>query len=57
MTYHIAFKDENGKYHCDEKKSDLASAILTTLTKARETLKRHYIFDGKGKLVDIVNPA
>jgi hypothetical protein len=57
MTYHIAFKDENGKYHYGEKKSDLGSAIRTTLSKARETLKRHYIFDSKGKLIDIVNPA
>ena len=53
MTYHIAFKDENGKYHCGEKKSDLASAIRATLTKARETLRRHYIFDSKGQLIDI----
>jgi|APCry1669188879_1035177.scaffolds.fasta_scaffold01035_8 hypothetical protein len=57
MTYHIAFKDEHGKYHSDEKKPDLASAIRATLTKTRETLKRHYIFDSKGKLIDIVNPA
>lgn len=57
MTYHIAFRDENGKYHCGEKKSDLASAIRVTLSKARETLKRHYIFDSNGKLIDIVNPA
>ena len=57
MTYHIAFKDENGKYHCGEKKADLASAFRATLTKARETLRRHYIFDSKGQLIDIVNPA
>ena len=57
MTYHIAFRDENGKYHSDEKKSDLASAIRATLAKARETLRRHYIFDSKGQLIDIVNPA
>jgi hypothetical protein len=57
MTYYIAFKDEHGKYHSGEKKPDLASAIRATLAKARETLKRHYIFDSKGKLIDIVNPA
>jgi len=57
MTYQIAFRDECGRYRCDETRADLASAIRATLTKARETLKRHYIFDGKGKLVDIVNPA
>jgi hypothetical protein len=57
MTCQIAFRDECGRYRCDETRPDLASAIRATLTKARETLKRHYIFDGKGKLVDIVNPA
>ena len=56
MTYQIAFRDEYGRYRCDETRPDLASAIMTTLTKAKETLKRHYIFDAKGKLVDIVNP-
>jgi hypothetical protein len=35
----------------------LESAIWTTFSKARETLKSHYIFDGKGKLIDIIKHA
>jgi hypothetical protein len=56
MTYQIAFRDEYGRYRCDETRPDLASAIRITLAKARETLNRHYILDRKGRLVDIVNP-
>jgi hypothetical protein len=57
MTYQIAYKEENGKLYNDEIKSDLESAIWTTFFKARETLKSHYIFDGKGNLIDIIKPA
>ena len=57
MSYHIAYKEENGKFYNDEIRSDLESAIWTTFSKAREKLKSHYIFDGKGKLIDIIKPA
>jgi hypothetical protein len=57
MSYHIAYKEENGKFYNDEIRPDLESAIWTTFSKAREKLKSHYIFDGKGKLIDIIKPA
>jgi hypothetical protein len=57
MSYHISHKEENGKYYINEIKPDLESAIWTTFSKARETLKSHYIFDSKGKLIDIIKPA
>ena len=57
MSYHISYKEKNGKYYINEIKPDLESAIWTTFSKARETLKSHYIFDSKGKLIDIIKPA
>jgi hypothetical protein len=57
MTYHIVYKEENGKFYNDEIRPDLESSIWTTFSKARETLKSHYIFDSKGKLIDIIKPA
>jgi hypothetical protein len=56
MPYHIVSQHEHGGYRCEIKQPDLASAISYTITKAKESRRKHYIVDEQGKLVDIIHP-
>jgi hypothetical protein len=56
MPNHIVSQHEHGGYRCEIQKPDLASAISFTLTKVKESRRRHYIIDEQGKLVDIIHP-
>jgi hypothetical protein len=56
MPNHIVSQHEHGGYRCEIQKPDLPSAISFTLTKVKESRRRHYIIDEQGKLVDIIHP-
>ena len=56
MTYHIVSQHEHGGYRCETRLGDLASAISLMLIKTKETRRRHYLVDERGKLIDVAQP-
>jgi hypothetical protein len=56
MPYWVVSRLEQGGYRDESSQLDLSSAISHSLARARSTQQRHYILDGIGRLVDIVNP-
>jgi len=57
MPFHIVSQHEHGGYHFELERPDLASAISATVSRAKESRRRHYILNEQGKLVDIVQPV
>ena len=56
MRYSVVCRLEHGGYRNECDHDDLPSAIRLSLSRARQTRRRHYILDELGKIVDIVHP-
>jgi hypothetical protein len=56
MRYSVVCRLEHGGYRSECDQDDLPSAIQQSLSRARQTRRRHYILDELGRIVDIVHP-
>lgn len=56
MPYRIVSRLEHGGYRDEGSPVDLPQAIQLSTTRACQTLRRHYILDDIGRLVDIIQP-
>ena len=57
MPYRVISRLEHGGYRDEGSPFDLPQAVRLSTTWAHQTLRRHYILDEIGRIIDVINPV
>ena len=57
MPYRVVSRLEHGGYRDEGCPADLSQALRLSTTWAHQTLRRHYILDEIGRVVDVIIPV